>query len=186
MGYSYFKRYRMSYDVRRCLPSPPRLPRGYRFTAWRPDLVDAHAEVKHRSFRWEIDAEVFACFTELDGCYRLMQEISRRRGFLPEATWLVEYLDPSTGESEYCGTIQGIQTAFGVGSIQNVGTTPEHRGRGVGAALVAQALIGFQQVGLRKVHLEVTARNNVAVRLYRRLGFRHAKTVYKAVDIAYT
>lgn len=186
MGYSYFKRYRMSCDVRRCLPAPPMLPEDYRFVAWHPDLVEAHAAVKHRSFRWEIDAEVFACFNELEGCERLMNEISQRRGFLPLTTWLVEYTDPVTDESEFCATIQGIQTSYGVGNIQNVGTTPEHRGRGLGEALVSQALIGFQRAGLRKVFLEVTARNETAVRLYRRLGFRHARTVYKAVDIAYT
>ena len=186
MGYSYFKRYRMSCDVRRCLPAPPSLPDNYRFVAWAGDLIEAHADVKHRSFRWEIDSEVFACFNEIGGCERLMREISQRRGFLPTTTWLVEHLDPRTGESEFCGTIQGIQTSYGVGNIQNVGTTPDHRGRGLGEALVSQALIGFQKAGLKRVFLEVTARNDVAVRLYRRLGFRHAKTVYKAVDIAYT
>ena len=176
----------MVYDVRRCLPAPPALPCGYRFVPWRENLIEAHADAKYRSFRWEIDSEVFACLGEYDGCHRLMREISQRRGFLPKTTWLVEHLCEETRTSEYCGTIQGIQSSHGVGNIQNVGTTPEHRGRGIGEALVAQSLIGFQQAGLRKVLLEVTARNEVAVRLYRRLGFRHEKTVYKAVDIAYS
>jgi ribosomal protein S18 acetylase RimI-like enzyme len=30
--------------------------------------------------------------------------------------------------------------------------------------------------------LEVTANNDAAVRLYRRLGFRSVKTVYKAIE----
>ena len=186
MGYSYFKRYRMSCDIRRCLPAPAALPDGYRFVAWRPDLVEAHADAKYRSFRWEIDSEVFACLGEYEGCHRLMREISQRQGFLPQTTWLVQNTCPETGRKEFCGTIQGIQASHGVGNIQNIGTTPDHRGRGIGEALVAQSLIGFQKAGLRKVLLEVTARNEVAVRLYRRLGFRHAKTVYKAVDIAYS
>ena len=38
--------------------------------------------------------------------------------------------------------------------------------------------------GMRTVHLEVTAKNDGAVRLYRHLGFRHAKTVYKSVEVA--
>jgi len=186
MGYSYFKRYRMSCDVQRCLPASPELPDGYRFVPWSRELVAAHADAKHRSFRSEIDSEVFACLGEYQGCYRLMREISERSGFLPETTWLVERVCPESGRTESCGTIQGIQTSHGVGNIQNVGTTPDHRGRGIGEALVAQSLIGFQKAGLRKVLLEVTARNDVAVRLYLRLGFRHAKTVYKAVDIAYS
>jgi hypothetical protein len=67
-----------------------------------------------------------------------------------------------------------------------VGTTPEHRNRGIGKALVAKALCGFQMAGINRVYLEVTAQNSGAVRLYRRIGFRHVKTVYKAVEIAYT
>ena len=44
---------------------------------------------KYLSFHSEIDANVFPCLGEYDGCVRLMQEISRKDGFLPEATWLV-------------------------------------------------------------------------------------------------
>src|SRR5260370_782669 len=41
---------------------------------------------------------------------------------------------------------------------------------------------GFGQVGLARARLEVTAQNDRAVRLYRSLGFRRCKTVYKAVS----
>jgi len=69
----------------------------------------------------------------------------------------------------------------GVGAIQNVGVTPAWRGRGVGEALVLQTLHGFRRAGLGRALLEVTARNEGAQRLYRRLGFRRFKTLYKAV-----
>ncbi len=186
MGFSYFKRYRMEHDLRRCLPAPPSLAAGYRFVPWDPPLVDIHGDVKFRSFRWEIDSGVFSCLGEIDGCCQLMREISQRDGFLPSTTWLVQYECPQTGEVDYCGTIQGIQTGRSVGSIQNVGTTPEHRNRGIGKALVAKALCGFQTAGINRVFLEVTAQNSVAVRLYRQIGFRHVKTLYKAVEVAYT
>jgi hypothetical protein len=45
-----------------------------------------------------------------------------------------------------------------------------------------QALHGFRRVGLARAFLEVTARNDGAVRLYHRLGFRRRKTLYKAVE----
>jgi ribosomal protein S18 acetylase RimI-like enzyme len=57
-----------------------------------------------------------------------------------------------------------------------------HRGRGVGAALILTAISGLQHVGVTRVALEVTAVNDSAVRLYRRLGFRSVKTVYKAIE----
>ena len=63
-----------------------------------------------------------------------------------------------------------------------MGSFPAHRGRGLGAALMLQALHGFRTACLPGVMLEVTAQNEAAVRLYRRLGFRCRKTVYKAVE----
>jgi hypothetical protein len=44
-------------------------------------------------------------------------------------------------------------------------------------------LRGFRQAGLRRAYLEVTAQNEGAIRLYRRLGFVKVRTVYKAVEI---
>jgi ribosomal protein S18 acetylase RimI-like enzyme len=66
--------------------------------------------------------------------------------------------------------------------IQNLGVIPSERGRGLGAALMHKAMIGFRQAGLGRAALEVTAQNDAAVRLYRRLGFRCRRTLYKAVD----
>lgn len=185
MSVHYFKRFRMEFDLRQILPivhTPPE----YRFLPWRPELLDEHADVKHRSFEGELDSQVFHCLGEATGCLQLMHEISERSGFLPQATWLAVYGNDDLRFADHCGTIQGLNTSVGIGSIQNVGTVPEHRGRGIGAGLVVRALHGFQQYGLRKAYLEVTAQNGRAVRLYQRLGFRHARTVYKAVETALT
>lgn len=184
MSVSYFKRYRMEIDLRDRVFAPVLLPPRYRLVAWQPTLLVDHAEAKHLSFCDEIDADIFTCFTELDGCYRLMQEISQKEGFLPEATWLVAF----TGgrELEYCGTIQGLRASHKHGGIQNVGITPRHRNQGLGTALISASLAGFQQVGLQRAYLEVTAQNDRAVQLYQRLGFRRTKTLYKAVELAYS
>ncbi len=68
-----------------------------------------------------------------------------------------------------------------MGALQNVGVAPSWRGRGLGEALVLLALHGFRRAGMARAQLEVTARNEGAQRLYRRLGFRRTKTLYKAV-----
>jgi ribosomal protein S18 acetylase RimI-like enzyme len=115
-----------------------------------------------------------------------MQEISGKQGFLPGATWLAAFRPRYQTEPEYCGTIQGIRDYAGLGAIQNLGVTPEHRGRQLGTALLIKALEGFQNAGLRRAFLEVTAQNVGAIRLYQRLGFIKARTVYKAVEVAYT
>ncbi len=68
-----------------------------------------------------------------------------------------------------------------IGAIQNVGVIRPYRGMGLGLALVRRAMAGFTQAGLRRAYLEVTAENAAAVQLYRTVGFRRAKTLYKAV-----
>jgi GNAT superfamily N-acetyltransferase len=172
----------MEVDLRRWRRPPIAVRSDYRFLSWSPDLIDEHAEVKYLSFRDELDAAVFPCLGELESCQRLMHEISERDGFTPEATWLAIYAPLGAHYSEPCGTIQAIRVHRGRANIQNIGVTPQHRGMGVGAGLIIASLTGLLQIGVTRVALEVTAENDVAVRLYRRLGFRVVKTLYKAAD----
>lgn len=185
MSVTYFKRFRMEYDLEGPLFAVPELPPGYSLVAWDDDLVEAHADVKFRSFRSEMDANVFPCLGERDGCQRLMSEISRRSGFVPEATWLLQFWPPERRKPDVCGTIQGVVDANGHGAVQNVGITPPHRGKGLGTILLHESLAGFRRAGLNRVYLEVTAQNVGACRLYQRLGFKRTKIVYKASDVAY-
>ena len=175
MAITYYKRFRMEADLDGTLV-PPALPSPYAWVSWDESLIDQHAEVKYLSFRGEIDASVFPCLGDRHGCQRLMREIRRKPGFLPLATWLIACPEG------YCGTVQGVMDRGPIGAIQNVGVVPAFRGRGLGHALVRRALAGFYQAGLRRAYLEVTAENSGAVRLYREVGFRRARTLYKAVD----
>jgi hypothetical protein len=186
MSVSYFKRFRMEIDLRLRSFAPVSVPPGYCLIAWQPDRLPDHAEAKYLSFRHEIDADVFSCLGDQVGCHQLMEEIVDKEGFLPEATWLAAYIGAGIENIEYCGTIQGVRVSHRLGAIQNIGITPEHRRRGLGTALIQAALVGFQQVGLPRVYLEVTAQNDSAVRLYRQLGFHRTKTLYKAVEFAYS
>jgi ribosomal protein S18 acetylase RimI-like enzyme len=172
----YFKRYRMEIDLDG-LPHPE-LPDGYEFLGWHPSLLDTHAEALYTCFFQGVDTIVFPSLGDRVGCRCLMTEIIRRPGFEPWATWLL------TVGSEPVGTVQGIRERSGMGAIQNIGIVWTHRGHGLGSALLLQALHGFRLSGLGRVFLEVTAENDSAVRLYRRLGFRRRKTLYKAVEVS--
>jgi GNAT superfamily N-acetyltransferase len=175
MAITYYKRLRMELD----LEGPPQvvpLPVRFLWVPWDEALLADHAEVKFQSFRHEIDAYVFPCLGDRYGCQRLMREIRRKPGFLPGSTWLIACPEG------YVGTVQGVMDHGPIGAIQNLGVIPSYRGFGLGRALVSRALAGFREVGLRRAYLEVTAENNAAVQLYRNLGFRRAKTLYKAVD----
>ncbi len=173
---SYFKRYRMEIPLAAAAP-PPAPPAGCSWLAWADTLGGAHAEVLCASFREEIDAVVFPSLGDPVGCRCLMMEIARKPGFVPEATWLL------MTESGPVGSVQGVCDRFGLGAIQNLGVVPAYRGRGLGEALLLQALHGFRLRGLALGLLEVTAQNEAAVRLYRRVGFRARKTLYKAVEV---
>jgi hypothetical protein len=182
MPVTYFKRFRMEIGLVGRDFSVDQFPDGYRLHEWDEALLEFHSSVKYRSFESEIDAHVFPCLGESDGCQRLMKEIAAKNGFLGPATWLVSW-QGGTGEPiEFCGTVQGIRDHKGFGAIQNLGVVPEHRGQGLGGILLASALSGFQRCGLRKAYLEVTAKNKTAVRIYQRMGFVRVKTVYKAVE----
>ncbi len=174
----------MEIDLRRWERPALAVYPGYRLLCWSPDLVEDHAEAKFFSFRDELDAVVFPCLGARESCLRLMWEISERDGFVPEATWLAVYAPPGSRRTESCGTIQAIRTHRTRANIQNIGVTPPHRGHGVGAALIVASLAGLQHVGVTRVGLEVTADNDAAVRLYRRLSFRVMKTIFKAAEEA--
>lgn len=185
MGLTYFKRYRMELDLSRPLATCPPLPAGYSFVPWDETLLAAHAEVKYHSFRFELDANVFPSLGDLEGCLRLMTEISRRDNFVSPATWLLMHFPSEHRQPEFCGTVQGLVQENRTGAVQNLGITPAHRGLGLGSRLLMKSVEGFHSAGLSRVSLEVTVQNTGALRLYQRLGFRRVKTVYKAAEVAY-
>jgi len=170
-----------NYIKRQCMEVPlshidlPDLPRGVELIPWSPELMEAHAEVNWLSFRQSIDATVFPNLGNFAGCIYLMREIASHADFLPAATWLAK------GSYGDFGCIQGIAAPGESGMIQNLAVIPESRGRGIGKALLAAALQGFQRAGLKTAQLEVSTRNKLAVSMYHRAGFQIRKTYYREV-----
>ena len=173
---TYFKRYRMELDLRYPRPAAA-LPGGFYWVPWAESLLEVHAEVKFLAFQGEMDALVFPSLADRAGCRELMGAIRERVGFCPAATWL------AAGRDGCVGTVQGIVDEQGHGGIQNLGVMAAYRGKGLGKALLLKALSGFVAAGLRRAFLEVTARNDPAVRMYRQLGFRSYKTIYRSVSL---
>ena len=178
----YIRRFRMEIDFAAVRLPGKSLPADYRWVSWNRDTLERHASVKHGSFCDELDARVFPSLGDVEGCRRLMVEIARQKSFMPQATWLIAYRDDVTGLPVDCGTIQGIARSRIMGAVQNVGVVPAHRGVGLGRALVLKSLHGFREAGLRRAYLEVTAENRPAVELYRSIGFRLMRTMYKPIE----
>jgi GNAT superfamily N-acetyltransferase len=88
MDLACFKRFRMETTLAGRDLSPMPVQSGYRLIPWQDSLLDAFARAKYLSFRHEMDVALFPCLADFEGCQRLMKEIVRKPGFLPEATWL--------------------------------------------------------------------------------------------------
>jgi len=173
------KRLRMELDFRRHTLERAVLPDGFLWRAWEPQFLYVHAAVKYASFRQELDSHLFAALSTYAGCEELMRGITSHSGFLPQATWLIEFPGTDPLAPLPCGTIQGLAINNSLGSIQNVGIIPDLRGRGLGRALVLKSLAGFRRHGLLRVSLDVTAENTPAVELYQSIGFRTISTSYR-------
>ena len=106
MGMTYFKRFRMEYrlddwsyvdagdsdtGISRIESFAKPVPAGYEFVPFHEGLISEHALAKYESFRYELDANVFPCLGDREGCVRLMKEIAGRHSFVAEATWLCRY-----------------------------------------------------------------------------------------------
>lgn len=185
MVVTYFKRFRMECSLPREKRSGKSLPNELVLMPWTPSLLRDHALVKYESFRNEIDANVFPCLAKKDGCRDLMKELSNRKDFTPEATWLAVVQSEIIGRWIPVGTIQGIRSSSYSGAIQNLGIVREYRGKGVGSALLNAAMDGFETLGCKQVNLEVTVQNSAAIRLYESLGFHKAQIVFKVSDVPF-
>ncbi len=178
MSVRYVKRLQMIFDIRRTPIPPIEMPVDFRFVAWNASLLRVHAEVKHRGFRNDSDAEVFPTFKQFDRCLRLMESIAASPSFVPEATLLISFGTPPI-VSEYVANIQGMRLSGASGAIQNVAVVPGFRRLGLGRALVLGCLQGFQRCGIEEISLDVTADNFPAIRLYQHIGFQTVRVHFK-------
>lgn len=117
-------------------------------------------------------------------CLRLGMERLDDARALYEASGAGDAFAPYQLETGYfCGieregqlvSIAGVHLAsrtYGVGPVGNVGTLPEFRGRGYGAAVTSAVVEALLADGIHTIGLNVEQSNRGAIRIYERLGFR--------------
>ncbi len=65
-----------------------------------------------------------------------------------------------------------------LGHIISIAVMPEYRGRGIGYALMSEALKKLKEFyGVKEVYLEVRVSNEPAIRLYEKLGFKKVQRI---------
>ncbi len=70
--------------------------------------------------------------------------------------------------------------------VGGMGIVSEHRGKGIGLALMEGQLDNLDRIGIKHVQLEVIGQNEAAHKLYRKLGFKETRKLYSpASDIEF-
>ncbi len=148
---------RMRVDLDAAPPAPD-VPPGIALASFRPDrdgaAVDACVEESF-DHAWSHQAQ-----------WRLAKEADAR--FDP-ALWIV-----ARDAGEVCGVALCMPQTFGMGFVESLAVRAPWRRRGLGAALLGEALARLWRAGERSVGLGVDADNPAAIRLYERAGMRIA------------
>lgn len=174
----------MTFDFTHVQSELPILTNNFFWCPWNRGLIRNHAKIIHLAFGNDLDGRLFPTYRQYDACESLIKTTIDSKLFVPDATWLLGRLlmiprkDCVCIPFEYCAAIQCVQQNEKIGMIQNVSVLSQVRSRGLGRALVLKALTTFQQLGMIRVILTVTAVNVKAVRLYTSIGFRVSRCFY--------
>jgi len=113
------------------------------------DIKDI-VEIEYRSFPYPYPASVLVTYLTL----------------FPRYFLVCEYC------SKVIGYIVGVVSKDGYGHIISVAVDPEFRGRGVGRSLMESLESRMFGDGIRRFRLEVAVSNNVAISMYKSLGYK--------------
>jgi ribosomal protein S18 acetylase RimI-like enzyme len=165
-----FDRNFMRIDLRRA-----KLPEGH---ARRPVVIDrwtdlqqeATAQLIAAAYQGHVDSRINDQYRTVAGARRFLHNIVQYPGcgaFFRPASYAA--FEPSRG------VLFGISLASLVsqdcGHITQICVSPDVKGSGVGYALLRQSLMALRDMGCRAATLTVTAANEDAVELYKRVGF---------------
>jgi len=148
------------------LPEPVPSP-GYELVPWDDRYLESVVQLIFEANRDGPDRLIYPELRTAEGTGHMVQGI--RAGavgpFDEEASSL------TLRDGSPCGTILFTRPAPDQGFVAEMAVAEEHRGKGLGKALLARALAIAQKQGIGTVKLGVTEENRPAVGLYRKLGF---------------
>ncbi len=144
-------------------PPPIAPPPGIVLASFRPGIDDAEVDAcVEEAFerRWTHQAE-----------WRQAKVADPR--FDPDV-WIV-----AREGADVCGVALCMEQTFGMGFVESLAVRAPWRGRGIGAALLHEALRRLSASGERRVGLGVDADNRAAIRLYERAGMHVSWTAVR-------
>ncbi len=137
---------------------------------WSERYREDAAQVIAAAYYGHVDSQINDQYHSVGGARRFLHNIVEYPGcgvFFEPASYVAFQL----GTGEVCGMSLASMVAADAGHITQICVTPQVRGTGAGYELLRRSLVSFREHGCRQVSLTVTAVNQMAVRLYERVGF---------------
>lgn len=154
-------------DLGRAIPAIP-LPEGMTYVTWTPQRAGLFFKAYDHAFR---DRPGFPGWTEDIWCHNLTADAD----FRPDLSLLIMDGTEALGFAICHVESEGGDKHGGEGWIVQMGVRPSWRNRGLGSALLCEAMQRFKADGLRYAMLDVNVNNPQALSVYRRLGFERCR-----------
>lgn len=146
------------------------LPPGTELRRWSEQDYQASAGIITAAYRYHVDSEINDQYRTLSGSLRFLNNIVRFPGcgtFDPESSFVAV----DRRSQSLVGVILCSRVRYDTGHVTQICVLPEHRGHGLGKALLATTARNLTQRKFTGLSLTVTEANTPAVDLYERLGF---------------
>ena len=150
----------MRRNLRRPRPAVP-FPAGIKLVSWEFEQDELMRRACNAAFRDQRPQD--DCGIDADDWQRLYTGVAE---FCPSVSFIALHGDEPVGLTRCL-----IHKAQKEGEIGQIAVVPEWRRRKLGAALLAAALYGFVELGLRWATLSVDLENKPAVKLFKHAGF---------------
>ncbi len=167
---SLFKRNFMRIDLKRAVLGKGNVRRPMYVEKWSDHYHDAAAQLIAAAYAGHIDSRINDQYRTSAGARRFLHNIVQYPGC--GAFYRPASLAAFEGVSgRLCGISLTSLVAPETGHVTQICVSPSVRGTGIGHELLRQSLIVLREMGCTSASLTVTAANEDAVALYKRVGF---------------
>lgn len=143
--------------------------RGITYHTWGDRYQDDAARVISSAYRGHIDSEINDQYRSQTGARRFLLNIVQYPGcgvfYQPASVVAI------ASHGRVCGICLTSLVRHDVGHITQICVNPEVRGAQVGYEMMRRSMLELRRQGCRMATLTVTTSNDMAIRLYRNLGF---------------
>ena len=153
---------------------------GLRLERWDDRCFAACARLIQLAYSNHMDGEINDQYRSESGALKFLKNIILLPGcgqFQPQASFVLR----PPHSHELVGVVLTSLVAPGVAHTTQICVMPGYQRHGIGRRLMEAAIDALRERGISKLSLTVTAANDPAVRLYRKIGFTPIKTLTAGV-----